>query len=235
MTVKLKSNLYVRPVNMFPSFWHCIRNRHLVCYMRARLIYGASCVSSFPTNPHNRHPIACLWGWNKGCILWILTHCGLVTPFGDIDLGQHWLRQWLGAWRHQAITWTNVALSSVRFSGIHLRAISSEIPQLPFTKVSLKITFLKLNWNLPGANELSLVFHWFYSAIMLSKFGQEFPKLHVWICYSSLFYMLMKYAILFQAFMKILFLWLLIMHIWYLCRLLNVAVLTLIWLPTLWF
>ena len=21
-----------------------------------------------------------------------LTHCGLVTPFGDINLGQHWLR-----------------------------------------------------------------------------------------------------------------------------------------------
>ena len=21
-----------------------------------------------------------------------LTHCGLATPFGDIDLGQHWLR-----------------------------------------------------------------------------------------------------------------------------------------------
>ena len=22
----------------------------------------------------------------------MLTHCGLVTPYGDIDLGQHWLR-----------------------------------------------------------------------------------------------------------------------------------------------
>ena len=21
-----------------------------------------------------------------------LTHCGLITPFGDTDLGQHWLR-----------------------------------------------------------------------------------------------------------------------------------------------
>ena len=25
-------------------------------------------------------------------IYWILTHWGLVMPFGDIDLGQHWLR-----------------------------------------------------------------------------------------------------------------------------------------------
>ena len=24
--------------------------------------------------------------------LQLLTHWGLVTPFGDIDLGQHWLR-----------------------------------------------------------------------------------------------------------------------------------------------
>ena len=41
-----------------------------------------------------------------------LTHWGLVTPFGDIDLGQNWFKLWLVAWRHQAITWTNVDLSS---------------------------------------------------------------------------------------------------------------------------
>ena len=49
-----------------------------------------------------------------------LTHWGLVMPFGDLDLGQHWFRWWLVA----VITWTNVDLSSVRSSGIHLRAIS---------------------------------------------------------------------------------------------------------------
>ena len=32
--------------------------------------------------------------------------------------------------------------------------ISWEIPQPPFTKVKLKITYLKSSWNLPGANEL---------------------------------------------------------------------------------
>ena len=32
-----------------------------------------------------------------------------------------------------------------------------EIPQPPFIKVSLKITYLKLNWNLPGVSELSEV------------------------------------------------------------------------------
>ena len=39
---------------------------------------------------------------------------------GKIDLGQHLLRQWLGAWQHQAITWTNVDSSSVVFCGIPL-------------------------------------------------------------------------------------------------------------------
>ena len=41
----------------------------------------------------------------------MLTHCGLVTLYGDIDLSQHWLRQWLVATWHQAITWSNVDFS----------------------------------------------------------------------------------------------------------------------------
>ena len=49
-----------------------------------------------------------------------LTHWGLVTPFGDRDLGHHWLRWWLVAWRHQAATWTNVDLSSVWSSDIYV-------------------------------------------------------------------------------------------------------------------
>ena len=83
-----------------------------------------------------------------------LTHCGLVTPW----------RHRTGATLDQVMTCCltapghylnhNVDLSSVRFSGIHLRAISLEIPQPPFNKISLKITYLKLNWNLAGANEL---------------------------------------------------------------------------------
>ena len=40
---------------------------------------------------------------------WNSTHCGPVTPYVD----QHWLRYWLVAWWHQAITWTDVDLSSV--------------------------------------------------------------------------------------------------------------------------
>ena len=58
-------------------------------------------------------------------------------------------------WRHQAITWINVDLSSVRFSGIHLRSILQEITQSSVTEISLKITYLKFCSNLPGANELN--------------------------------------------------------------------------------
>ena len=58
------------------------------------------------------------------------------------------------ALRHQAITWTNVDLSSARCSGIHLSAILQEIPQPSVTEISSKITYLKLCSNLPGANEL---------------------------------------------------------------------------------
>ena len=49
-----------------------------------------------------------------------LTHWGLLMPYGDIDLGQHWLRLWLDAFRHQAITWTNVDLLSEVSCGNHL-------------------------------------------------------------------------------------------------------------------
>ena len=83
-----------------------------------------------------------------------LTHCGLVMPYGCRDLGQHWFRKWLVAWWHQAITWTNVDMSSLRSSDVHLRAISFEISEPSVTKISLKIIFLRFYWNLPGANEL---------------------------------------------------------------------------------
>ena len=56
--------------------------------------------------------------------------------------------------RHKAITWTNVDLSSLRSSDVHLRAISREISQPPVTKISLRIIFQRFYRNLPGANEL---------------------------------------------------------------------------------
>ena len=69
-----------------------------------------------------------------------------MTPYGNINLDQRWLRQWLVAWRHQAITWTNVDLSSVRSSGVHLSAILQEMPQPSVTEISLIITCDELRW-----------------------------------------------------------------------------------------
>ena len=58
--------------------------------------------SVFPTqhwlNYHEYKETCSFWWDSHACIL-ELTHCGLVMPYCNIDLGQHW--------RHQTITWTN--------------------------------------------------------------------------------------------------------------------------------
>ena len=78
-----------------------------------------------------------------------------MTPYGGIDLGQHWLRELLAAaWRHQAITWTNVDLSSVRSCCIHLRVISQEMLEISLLDMGLKNTHLILEPQPPGANDL---------------------------------------------------------------------------------
>ena len=67
-----------------------------------------------------------------------------MMPYGDIDLSQYWLLQWLIAWWHQAITWTNGDISSVRYFGIHLRAISRWVGKVQFCKLTLDIIFFKI-------------------------------------------------------------------------------------------
>ena len=47
-----------------------------------------------------------------------------MMPYGDVDLGQHWL---VIGW-HQAITWTNVDFSLVRFCGKHSQLFHCESP-----------------------------------------------------------------------------------------------------------
>ena len=71
-----------------------------------------------------------------------LIHCGLVMPYGDTEMGQHWLRLWLIAWQHLGITWTNADFSLARFYGIQLRAISLWVLKLLFCVMSLKIILL---------------------------------------------------------------------------------------------
>ena len=94
-----------------------------------------------------------------------LTHWGLVTPFGDINLGQHW--------RHQAITWTNVDLSSARSSYIHLMAISQEIHQSSVTKLSMKITQFKISLKSPRGQ-------WVKVPLAIRNFNSMWPCDAIW-------------------------------------------------------
>ena len=77
------------------------------------------------------------------------TQCGLLTAYGDINLGQHWLRQWVVGWGHQAINWTNVDLTSVFVFFIHVRAILYKKLKIFVLDMSLKITNLRLLPHLP--------------------------------------------------------------------------------------
>ena len=85
-------------------------------------------------------------------ILDYLTHWGLVTPYGVIDLGQHWLRLWLVAWRHQAITCTNVDLRTL---ASYSYQYYSYINKYTCKNLHFEIIFPWIFLHLPGANELT--------------------------------------------------------------------------------
>ena len=70
-----------------------------------------------------------------------LTQCGLMTQYGDINLGQHGSRWWL-----VAIMWTNVALSSMELCGMHLTVMSQKVLKNSIRSVNEK--FPHLSWVL---------------------------------------------------------------------------------------
>ena len=102
-----------------------------------------------------------------------------MTPYVDRDLGQLWLRQWLVAWRHQAITWTNVDLSTLRSYAIHPRALSWEDLKLHTNKIRMKFEFLKSHPALPGSNELT---HW---SCVIHMNWIIFGQIMVWCLFRS--------------------------------------------------
>ena len=70
-------------------------------------------------------PRVCFIAWNlPGSILTQVTAC---------------------CWWHQAITWTNVDLSSVRSSDIHFRANSQEIPEASIIKLAW-YSIVEIRW-----------------------------------------------------------------------------------------
>ena len=92
----------------------------------------------------------CIWyDYHIGMLI-LLTHCGLAIKYGVIELGrQHWFRWWIAAWRHQAITWTNVDSLSKVFCGIHLKASSKEVLINWIRNLCYDVTT-----HLPGTSEL---------------------------------------------------------------------------------
>ena len=84
-----------------------------------------------------------------------LTHCGLVWPYGDIDLHGSTVIQVKDCWwRHQAIIWTNVVFLSKMFCGIYPRAISQRVTSYYVCIMILKTILLKLLLLFPW-NELT--------------------------------------------------------------------------------
>ena len=121
------------------------------------------------------------WGLNVFMHWGRLTYCGLMTPYGDRDLGQHWLRQWLVAWRHQAITWTNVDFPSAMPIGIHLSTILQEILQPSIIKLSWKINFLKFHSNLPGVNESTAIADIWKSWLFCTGWATHYVLMHSFV------------------------------------------------------
>ena len=72
----------------------------------------------------------------------------MLMSYSDINLGQQR--------RNQAITWTDVDFSLVKFCGIHLRPISKRVPKLLFYFhiTDLKMIRLKVLPHIPEDNEL---------------------------------------------------------------------------------
>ena len=105
-----------------------------------------------------QHCFRCGLGAKLGDVTWAFTHYSIVIPYGHIDLGQHWFRQWPVAWWHQAITWNYVHSASVMLCGSHLRAIWMDMLKISRLEMSLKMTNSILQPHLPGTNKLRHLF-----------------------------------------------------------------------------
>ena len=90
-----------------------------------------------------------------------LSFFGLLTPHDDIGLGQHCLGKWSVAWQHQAIT--NVDLTSLGPTDIHLGQISQETCQPSVRKISLEMTYVKFRLNWSEVNHLNG--HYYHSNV----------------------------------------------------------------------
>ena len=53
------------------NYWRTgVSVRTVGCFDTVRCLYD---MVNFLPNPHNAHPIVCLWRWYRGCLLWVWT------------------------------------------------------------------------------------------------------------------------------------------------------------------
>ena len=96
--------------------------------------------------------ISLLWSWNPSnswpsdCMWWHRSRSKLAKVMAC-------------CYQHQAIIRTNVYLSSIRSSGVHLMAKFKGMPKISFTKTCLKVLYLELLPHLSGENELIVAKH----------------------------------------------------------------------------
>ena len=85
-------------------------------------------------------------------LLCLVTHCGLMTPYGDKDLSQHWLR-WFGQLMPSAWYLNQCRLHTSEVSWHS--PDSQRVSQILFCIMSFKIIILKSLPLLAGANKLT--------------------------------------------------------------------------------
>ena len=87
------------------------------------------------------------------CIDMWWRHCGLVTPYGDIDIGKFVVQVMACCLTAPSHYMKQCWFLVCRDCNIHLRSILQRVRKL-FYIMSLNLVPLKLFWHLPGASEL---------------------------------------------------------------------------------
>ena len=107
---------------------------------------------------------------SKSGSFYFLTHWGLVTKYGLIDLVQHRSGNgFLSIWC-QAITLTNVHLSTIGPQGTNFNEIWTKVRSFSFKKIHLKMSSAKCLPFCSGLNVLTMMFHFLHLLIPSPSF-----------------------------------------------------------------
>ena len=82
--------------------------------------------------------------------------------------------------RHQAITWTNLDQSSLGFCGIQLRTISQEMVKVHIIDTGLKMTNVRSQPDLLGADELTHLPYVVYKHMYMVIMAVMISKWNIW-------------------------------------------------------